>query len=191
MSNGNMTFWDHLDELRGVLVKIVVMLAVLAIGAFIAMPRIFENVILAPCDATFPLYRMLDSLAGMWPGALDLKPGFHVDLVSIELTSQFMIHMSASLWLACVIGFPAIIYLLWGFVAPGLYENEKRGIRKAFIAGNLMFFLGVETGYFLVFTIAVSFLADYSRRDRLHTLVSLDSYMDSFFTLLLMMGAVF
>ena len=191
MSNGNMTFWDHLDELRGVLVKIVVMLAVLAIGAFIAMPRIFENVILAPCEATFPLYRMLDSLAGMWPGALDLKPGFHVDLVSIELTSQFMIHMSASLWLACVIGFPAIIYLLWGFVAPGLYENEKRGIRKAFIAGNLMFFLGVATGYFLVFPIAVRFLADYSLSDRIHTLVSLDSYMDSFFTLLLMMGAVF
>lgn len=191
MSDGNMTFWDHLDELRGVLVKIVVLLAVLAIGAFVAMPRIFENVILAPCDAAFPLYRMLDSLSELWPGALDLRPGFHVDLVSIELTSQFMIHMSASLWLACVIGFPAIIYMLWGFVAPGLYENEKRGIRKAFIAGNLMFFLGVATGYFLVFPIAVRFLADYSLSDRIHTLVSLDSYMDSFFTLLLMMGAVF
>lgn len=191
MSQENMTFWDHLDQLRGVLVKIALLLALLAVGSFVAMPWLFDHVILAPCNADFPLYRLLDSISALWPGSLDLRPDFHVELVSVELTSQFMIHMSASLWLAFIVGFPMIIYLLWGFVAPGLYENEKRGVRKAFFAGNLMFFLGVAAGYFLVFPIAVRFLADYSLSDKIQTLVSLDSYMDNFFTLLLLMGAIF
>ncbi|MDE7031661.1 MAG: twin-arginine translocase subunit TatC, partial [Muribaculaceae bacterium] len=98
---------------------------------------------------------------------------------------------SASLWMAFVLGFPMIIYLLWSFVAPVLYDSEKRGVRRAFVAGNLMFFLGMATGYFLVFPIAVRFLADYSLSDKIRTLVSLDSYMDNFFTLLLLMGAIF
>ena len=97
MSGENMTFWDHLDELRGVLVKIAILLAVLAVGCFVAMPRLFDDVILAPCNADFPLYRSLDSLARLWPGSLELRPDFHVELVSVELTSQFMIHVSASL----------------------------------------------------------------------------------------------
>lgn len=191
MSQADMTFWDHLDELRGVLVKIAVLMAVLTVGCFMAMPRIFDQVILAPCNSDFPLYRLFDVLAGLWPGAVDLRPDFHVDLVSVELTSQFMIHIGASLWMAFVLGFPMIIYLLWGFVAPGLYDSEKRGIRRAFVAGNLMFFLGVATGYFLVFPIAVRFLADYSLSDKIQALVSLDSYMDNFFILLLLMGAIF
>ena len=106
MSGENMTFWDHLDELRGVLVKIAILLAVLAVGCFVAMPRLFDDVILAPCNADFPLYRGLDSLARLWPGSLELRPDFHVELVSVELTSQFMIHVSASLWMAFVLGFP-------------------------------------------------------------------------------------
>lgn len=191
MSGENMTFWDHLDELRGVLVKIAILLAVLAVGCFVAMPRLFDDVILAPCNASFPLYRALDTVAGLWPGSVELRPDFHVNLVSVELTSQFMIHVSASLWMAFVLGFPMIIYLLWSFVAPGLYDSEKRGIRRAFVAGNVMFFLGMATGYFLVFPIAVRFLADYSLSDKIQTMVSLDSYMDNFFTLLLLMGAIF
>ncbi|MDE6099153.1 MAG: twin-arginine translocase subunit TatC, partial [Muribaculaceae bacterium] len=191
MSGESMTFWDHLDELRGVLVKIAVLIAVLATGCFIAMPWIFDKVILAPCEGGFPLYRWLDALSSLWPGMVDLRPDFHVDLVSVELTSQFMVHMGASLWLAFVLAFPMIIYLLWSFVAPGLYEREKRGARKAFAAGNVMFFLGMATGYFLVFPIAVRFLADYSLSDRIRPMVSLDSYMDNFFTLLLLMGAIF
>lgn len=187
----NLTFWDHLDALRGVLIKIALLMVILTIGSFIVMPWMFDHVILAPCDQSFPLYRWLDSLAAAMPGTLDIRPDFHVDLVSVQLTSQFMIHMSASLWMAFVVGFPIIIYLLWGFVSPGLYEHEKRGIRRVFLAGNLMFFIGVLVGYFLVFPIAVRFLADYHLSDRIATLVSLDSYMDNFFTLLLLMGAIF
>lgn len=181
-----MTFWDHLDDLRRVLFRIFIIVAVLGVGAFAAMPWIFGNVIMAPCNPGFPTYRIFDSIAGT-----DTAAGFSVDVVSLELASQFFIHMSASCWVAFVIGFPVIIYLLWGFIAPGLYEHERRGVTKAFIFGNIMFYLGMTVGYFLVFPLAVRFLATYTLSETIRPVVSLDSYMDNFFTILLMMGAVF
>lgn len=188
-----MSFWDHLDALRGVLFRIVIVVAVLAVASFIAMPWIFDNVIMAPCSGSFVTYRLFDSLAAA-TGFADLAsadPDFRVDIVSLELTSQLFIHLSAAFWAAFMLGFPIIIYLLWGFVSPGLYENEKRGAIRAFVFGNIMFYLGVAVGYFLIFPLAVRFLANYTLSDAIRPIVSLDSYMDNFFTLLLMMGAVF
>ena len=181
-----MTFWDHLDDLRRVLFRVFIVVAVLGVGAFTAMPWIFQNVIMAPCNPGFPTYRIFDSIAGT-----STADGFNVDVVSLELASQFFVHMSASCWVAFVVGFPVIIYLLWGFIAPGLYEHERRGVTKAFIFGNIMFYLGMAVGYYLVFPLAVRFLADYRLSEAIRPVVSLDSYMDNFFTILLMMGAVF
>lgn len=181
-----MTFWDHLDDLRRVLFRVFIVVAVLGVGAFTAMPWIFQNVIMAPCNPGFPTYRIFDSIAGT-----TTADGFNVDVVSLELASQFFVHMSASCWVAFVVGFPIIIYLLWGFIAPGLYEHERCGVTKAFIFGNIMFYLGMAVGYYLVFPLAVRFLADYRLSEAIRPVVSLDSYMDNFFTILLMMGAVF
>jgi len=186
MSEAEMTFWDHLDDLRRVLFRVFIVVAVLGVGAFTAMPWIFQNVIMAPCNPGFPTYRIFDSIAGT-----TTADGFNVDVVSLELASQFFVHMSASCWVAFVVGFPVIIYLLWGFIAPGLYEHERRGVTKAFIFGNIMFYLGMAVGYYLVFPLAVRFLADYRLSEAIRPVVSLDSYMDNFFTILLMMGAVF
>lgn len=86
------------------------------------MPWIFDNIILAPCHGSFPLYRIIDQLTGMIPGmqATQLSGNFDLQLINIQLASQFFIHMSTSCWLALVLSFPIIIYLLWGFVKPGL-----------------------------------------------------------------------
>lgn len=187
-----MTFWDHLDELRGVLVRIAIVTAVVAVAAFISMPWIFDNVIMAPCSAAFPTYRLFDRIAaavGMPEMATD--SGFTVDIVSLELASQLFVHLSAACWTALLVAFPIVIYLLWSFVAPGLYAHERRGATRAFLFGNIMFYLGVAVGYFLVFPLALRFLADYRLSEAIRPIVSLDSYMDNFFMLLVMMGAVF
>lgn len=186
-----MTFWDHLDALRGVLVRIALVVCAIGVGTFIAMPWIFDNIILAPTDGSFPLYALFDSISSYFRPTATAVGDFKVELVSIELASQFFVHMSAACWLAAVIGFPIIIYLLWSFVSPALYEHEKRGIRCAFLFGNVMFYIGVLVGYFLVFPLAVRFLSDYRLSDRIEAVVSLDSYMDNFFTVLLLMGVVF
>lgn len=186
-----MTFWDHLDDLRGVLIRIAVVMLVLGVAAFCAMPRIFDTVVMAPCRPDFPFYRLLDAIAAASPFDMGLAGDFNLQLVALELTSQFYIHLSAACWIAAIVGFPIIIYFLWTFVSPALYDEEKRGIRRAFVAGNLMFYAGVATGYYLVFPLALRFLATYSLSDTITPMISLDSYMSNFFTLILLMGAVF
>lgn len=187
-----MSFWAHLDALRKVLVRIAIVLAVLAVAFFAFMPWIFDHVITAPCSGSFPIYRMLGIIKGDGQWLPDLSgDDFHVELINIELASQFFVHMSASWWAAFVVGFPIILYLLWGFVAPGLYPHERKGARKAFLFGNLMFYLGMAVGYFIVFPVALRFLADYQLSDKIANTVSLTSYMDTFYTLVLMMGLLF
>lgn len=187
-----MSFWGHLDALRRVVIRIVAVVILLAIGFFSFMPWIFDNIITAPCSNEFPLYHILSFIKGdgTWvPNIVD--NGFNVHLINIELASQFFIHMSASCWCAFIVAFPFVIYQLWTFVAPGLYEKEKRGARKAFVFGNLMFYLGMCVGYFIVFPLALRFLADYNLSDKIANTVSLTSYMDTFFMLVLMMGLLF
>ena len=187
-----MSFWEHLDELRGVLVRIAVVVVTVAIVLFAFMPRLFDSVILAPCHGDFVLYRLFAAVTENVSFLPQFSTeGFEVSLINIELASQFFIHMSTSFWLAVVLSFPIALYFLWTFVAPALYENERRGVRAAFVAGNVMFFLGVAVGYFVVFPITLRFLADYHVSQLVPNQISLSSYMDTFLMLLFVMGLVF
>ena len=187
-----MSFWDHLDVLRGVLIKIAVVVVAMAVVFFVLMPTIFDNVILAPCKGDFILYQLFEKLTAGIPGLPQFTTdGFHVELINIQLASQFFIHMSTSFWLALVFSFPVVIYLLWSFVSPALYDHEKRGIKRAFGFGNLMFFLGVAVGYFVVFPVTLRFLADYHVSAMVPNQISLDSYMDTFLMLIFIMGIIF
>lgn len=186
-----MSFWEHLDDLRAVLIKIAVVLVVAAVALFVWMPDIFDRVILAPCNGDFVLYRWIDRLAGLMPGMPETGGQFHVDLINIQLASQLYIHLSTSFWLAVVLTFPVILYLLWTFIAPALYQNERRGVRRAFLFGVLMFYMGVAVGYYMVFPIILRFLADYHVSALVPNQVSLDSYMDTFLMMVFFMGVVF
>lgn len=189
-----MSFWAHVDALRSVLLRAGGVVVALTAVFFVAMPKIFDTVILAPTRGDFVLYRLFDRLGASGGGLLmpDLGGGdFHVDLINIQLASQFFIHMSTSFWLAVVFAFPVIIYLLWGFVAPALYSGERRGVRRAFLLGNIMFFIGVAVGYFVVFPVTLRFLADYQVSALVPNQISLDSYMDNFLVLILVMGLIF
>lgn len=183
------SFWEHLDALRDVLLRVAATVFVLGIGAFIAMPWIFDHVIMWPCSQSFPTYELFNSIAKHF-GA-DIGGDFDIDIRSTELTTQIFVHLSASGWVALIVGFPIVIYQLWGFISPALYPHERKGIRKAFFFGNTMFYLGVALGYFLVFPLTLRFLSTYQLSEYIRPMVTLDSYMDNFFMLLLMMGAVF
>lgn len=187
-----MNFWGHLDALRNTLLRAIAVTATVAVVLFIFMPWIFDKIILAPTKSDFPLYRLFGDTAG----GSSILPNFSADsfpieLINIELASQFFIHMSASCWLAVVLSFPIIIYILWGFISPALYSNERRGIKRAFIFGNIMFYLGVATGYLLVFPITLRFLSGYQLSTAIPNVISLSSYMDNFLMICLMMGIVF
>ena len=188
----NLSFWDHLEALRGVLLRIFAVVVALMTGFFFAMPWIFEHIILWPCDSSVPLYSMMDWLHGDGEILPDMSGrDFHINLINIKLGTQLMTHLSTSMWLGIAVAFPVIIYLLWTFVSPGLYEKERRGARKAFALGNVMFYSGVMLGYFVVFPLALRFLSEYSLSDSIDNQLTLDSYMDTFYTVIVSMGLVF
>ena len=188
----DMSFWDHVEALRMTLFKVIGILVSMAIILFIFMPKLVDSVILAPCDGSFVLYKWLNRLAQFVPGLGSISStDFHVNLINIQLASQFYIHMSTSFWLALVLSFPIVVYILWQFVSPALYENEKRGASTVFAIGNLLFFLGIAVGYFIVFPFSLRFFADYHVSQLVPNQISLDSYVDTFLSLIFTMGIVF
>lgn len=187
-----MPFWDHIDALRSVLIKMVVVLVVASLVLFYFMPTIFDAVILAPCRADFVLYRLFGRITRAIPFVPDfIDTGFEIKLINIRLASQFFIHMSTSVWLALVLTFPILLYLLWTFVRPALYPNEIHGVELAFALGMVLFFLGLAVGYFIVFPVTLRFLAGYHVSLMVPNQISLDSYIDTFLMLIFIMGIVF
>jgi len=99
--------------------------------------------------------------------------------------------MSASFWLALVLTCPYLVFEVWRFVRPALYENEKKNVKWVFLFGTVMFFIGCLVGYAIVFPITLRFFATYELSSTIVNQISLDSYMDNFITLIFIMGLVF
>ncbi len=186
-----MTFWDHLDELRGVLFRSAIAVLVFTVIIFLNKNIVFDHVIFAPTSSEFILYKWFESLASL-TGMDAIKPSpFTLNLINIELSAQFFTHVSVSLTLAFILAVPFILYQLWSFVSPGLYEKERSSVKKAFGFASLLFFIGVLVGYFFVFPLTVRFLGTYQVSDWVVNQISLKSYISMFTWLILIMGIVF
>ncbi|MDR2917154.1 MAG: twin-arginine translocase subunit TatC [Tannerella sp.] len=187
-----MSFWDHLEALRWTLLRCIIALMVFAIGGFSCMRYLFDTVILAPCRSDFILYRALCKITTAVPFFPDFcDDKYEVHIFNIKLASQFFTHMSTSFWLALLLTFPYLMYEVWRFISPALYDHEKKDVRWVFFFGTVMFFMGCAVGYFLVFPMTLRFLATYQLSEAIIEQVSLESYMDNFFMLIFIMGIVF
>lgn len=178
MSDGQMTFWDHLDVLRGSIIRVLVAAVVMGVGVFFLKDWIFD-IVLWPRDSAFPTYRLL----GAEP--FDLK------LVNTELTEQFMIHMKVSLIVGLLVASPYIIYVLFRFISPALYDNERRVSIRLVGAAYAMFIVGIIINYFLIFPLTVRFLGTYSVSSDVDTMLTLSSYVDTLLLMSLVFGFVF
>lgn len=184
-----MTFWDHLDELRGVLFRSAIVVFVLMAVVFVNKRIVFDEIIFAPVDSNFILYKWFGSLSSLF--GISAPAPFSVTLINIELSAQFFTHMSVSMTLAFILAVPYILYQFWSFVSPGLYEKEKAAVKRAFAFASLLFFIGVLVGYFFVFPLTVRFLGTYQVSDWVVNQISLKSYISMFTWLILIMGVVF
>ena len=173
-----MTFWDHLDVLRKSLIRIAVALIGVTVVLFFFKDFLFGNVVLAPSESTFWLYRIL---------GLD----FDLSLVNIEVAAQFMIHMKVTFVCALILTFPYIVYELWKFIAPALYENERKAIRGAFSFASVLFYIGLTVGYTVIFPLMINFFAGYQVTPDVPNTFSLSSYISLFSSTVLIFGIVF
>jgi sec-independent protein translocase protein TatC len=186
-----MTFWEHLEVLRWSIFRIAIAAVIAMVVIFIFMPSMFTGFVLGPTTSEFFLYKWLGSL-GQLPFLPDFAAGdFKVDIISINVASQFMTHISTSFWFALVAIFPYIIYEIWKFIAPALYDNEKGSVRAAFLFGTLMFFIGCAISYSFIFPFTFRFLTEYEISAQISNQISLNSYMSTFLGMIFMLGLVF
>ena len=192
LNDGEMTFWDHLEDLRNTLFRIAACVCIASIVFFFYMRDIFNSVILAPSRNDFFLYQWLNEVSKKVPLIPDIFVGaFQVKVININLSSQFFVHMSTSLWFALVFSFPFVIYQLFLFVKPALHTNERKNAGGVFLFGNILFYIGVAVGYLFIFPMTLRFLAGYQLSTFIEQSVSLDSYMSTFLMICFCMGIVF
>jgi len=172
------TFWEHLDELRARLLRMLLVVAVFSVVAFLMKEQLF-SVVLAPRNSDFLSYRLLG------------VPVFSIQLINTGLTEQFMVHMRTAMYTGLLAASPYIIYELFGFVSPGLYENERRYAFRLVGAAYVMFILGTLMNYFLVFPLTVRFLGTYQVSADVANMLTLQSYIDTFIGLSFLMGVLF
>lgn len=185
-----MTFWDHLEEFRMTLFRCLVAILILGIGFFLIMPWMFDKVIMAPCFGDFMVYRAFDYVSQLFSGDEAIKP-FKLNIINIRLMSQFLIHLQTAGSFAFMVGLPYILFEIWKFVQPALYEKEKKSFGLAFFFGAILFYMGLALGYFMVFPVTLRFLSEYSISSHIVNQLSLDSYISTFVTMILIMGVVF
>lgn len=178
MSEQVMTFWDHLDELRSVIIRILVITVVAAAVAFCLKEELFA-VVLAPRTSDFITYRLM----GVEP--------FNIHLMNTGLTEQFMIHLKTAMYAGVLVVSPYIIWQFFRFISPALYDNERKYATLLCTSGYLMFMLGTALNYFLIFPLTVKFLGTYQVSPDVANMLTLQSYMDTLLMMCLVMGIVF
>ncbi|MBO4718873.1 MAG: twin-arginine translocase subunit TatC [Prevotella sp.] len=173
-----MTFWDHLDELRSVIIRSLVITVLAGAVAFCLKEQLFA-VVLAPRTSDFITFRLM----GVEP--------FSIHLMNTGLTEQFMVHLKTAMYVGVLVASPYIIFLLFRFVSPALYDNERKYATALVTSGYLMFMLGTLLNYFLIFPLTVKFLGTYQVSEDVANMLTLQSYMDTLIMMSLVMGIVF
>ena len=176
--NEPQTFWDHLDVLRASLIRMAIAVVIFGIVAFCMKEALF-SIVLAPCSSDFITYRLLGAEA------------FHIHLMNTGLTEQFMIHMRTAIYAGLLVASPYILYELFRFVSPGLYQNERHYAVWIVGAAYLMFIIGTLINYFVVFPLTVRFLGTYQVSPDVANMLTLQSYIDTLLGMSLVMGVVF
>lgn len=188
-SDGSLSFGGHLEVLRQMLFRILGVTLVFSCIVFCFKAQTFE-ILLAPSDSSFITYSIVEHLMQRIDRSFVFQP-FNVQLIATDLSSQFVTHLTTSIYLGLLCASPFIMYELFRFITPALLENERRYSTKIMISVYSLFMIGVLMSYYILFPISFRFLGTYSVADKVHTMITLDSYISTFVSLTLLLGVVF
>ena len=173
-----MSFWDHLDVMRGTLFRALGAICVCSILGLVFKDFLFDGIVLAPARPDFVIYRLLG-----W--------SFSMQLINVEVSAQFFVHLKAAFAVGVIVAFPYVIWELWRFLEPALYDKEKPPVRTAFLLSTGLFYLGVVVGYFIVLPVCLQFFMNYTVSDAVANTITIGSYMSMFFSMVLLIGIAF
>ncbi len=189
--NGEMSFLQHLEELRWHLVRSVGAIVVMAILAFIFKDFIFDGILIAPKNPDFITNRVFAAFAEkMNTPSLRINDN-PFELVSISMSGQFSTHIWISIISGLILAFPFVIYQFWSFISPALYEKERNNAKYAVFAISGLFFLGVLFGYYVIVPLSIHFLGSYQVSASVKNTINLPSYFSTIASVTLASGLVF
>ncbi|SFU62240.1 sec-independent protein translocase protein TatC [Pustulibacterium marinum] len=187
-----MSFLDHLEELRWHLIRSCLAVVIVGSVAFAFKRFIFDVIIFGPKDPNFPTYRFfcfLSQKLGLDETFCTTDMGFIIQ--NTGMAGQFSAHIWTSIWAGVIIGFPYLVYELWKFISPGLYENERKNARGFIFITSFLFFLGVTFGYFIITPLSINFLGNYSVSSEVKNQIVIDSYVAILRSSVLASGVIF
>ncbi len=186
-----MSFLEHLEELRWHIIRSALAIMVFAIAAFIMKDFIFDTVILNPRNPGFWTNRMFAKLAELTHSdALRINEKA-LELISIKIADQFMVHFMVSIIAGFILASPVVFYEVWRFIKPALYDNEKKYASGAVFFTSILFIMGVLFGYFLIVPLSIHFLGTYNVSSDVTNQINLRSYIGSVTSISLASGVVF
>jgi len=186
-----MSFWDHLEELRGHIFRSVAAVIVLAILAFLNRHIIFDTIILGPSTSHFITYTWLCKLGHLIHSPSLCISDLHLKIINIKMSGQFLTHMYISAVAGFILAFPYVLWEIWRFVQPALHNNEKKYSRGGLLISTLLFLIGILFSFFFIVPITVNFLGTYSVSSDVANQISLSSYINTVVSVTFAVGLVF
>ncbi|MGQ9620029.1 MAG: twin-arginine translocase subunit TatC [Bacteroidales bacterium] len=192
-SNGEkeMSFLEHLEELRWHIIRSIMALVILTIIAFTQKDLIFNNIILAPKSPEFFTNRVLCKLGHLINTELlciNRKP---FELISIKMSGQLTTHIAVSIAAGLIVSIPFIFWEFWKFIRPALYPKERKYARGAVGWASFLFLLGVVFGYFMIVPLSIHFLGSYRISEQVVNQIYVRSYIGTISSVVLASGLIF
>ncbi|MEI8202875.1 MAG: twin-arginine translocase subunit TatC [Bacteroidota bacterium] len=190
-SSEELNFWEHIDVFRKYLIRSVIALAVFSIAAFFLKRFIFDVLILGPKNPDFITYRVfcyLGDKLNIEGLCIEKLP---ITLINLEVGGQFKVHILISFIVGLMVAIPFLLYQLWLFIKPALYEHELKYSRITIIYILLLFAVGVLFGYYVILPLTINFLLTYELSAEIVNQININSYISTVTTLPLATGLVF
>ena len=187
-----MSFLDHLEELRWHLIRSTIAVVILGTVAFIAKEFIFDVLLFGPSKGSFPTYKILCKAATF----LGFEDSFCFDELPFRIQSrtmagQFSAHIWTSITAGFIVAFPYVLYEFWKFISPGLHINERRSSKGFIFVASFLFFIGVLFGYYVVTPLSINFLGSYQVSNLVFNDFDLSSYISLVRASVLASGLIF
>ena len=186
-----MSFLDHVEELRWHLVRSSMAIFFFGIIAFVMKGFIFNTILFAPKDANFLTYRVFCKVSQFFGTEGLCIEEIPFTFQSLAMAEQFSVHIWTSITVGFILAFPFIIWEVWKFISPGLYEKERKNAKSFIIISSFLFFIGVLFGYYVVTPLSVNFLGNYSISDTVERNIKIGSYISLVRSSLLASGFIF
>lgn len=186
-----MSFIDHLEELRWHLIRAVIAIFIFTIAAFISVDFIFNTVIFGPAKPDFWTFKMLCKVGEFINSTAICIEEIPFKMQSRKMTGQFTMHITSSFVIGIIVAFPYIFWEFWRFISPGLHLNERKISRGAVFFVTLLFTIGVMFGYYIMSPLAINFLANYQVSEIVYNEFDITSYVSTISTLVLGSGILF